>query len=51
MDSFNELQYFVQIFTASYKKEFFSDRLTNYLMRMFTYNNDFDKMRRDAQTA
>lgn len=32
-ESFNELLLFIDIFSASYKKEFFSDKLTNYIMR------------------
>jgi len=48
-DSFNELIYFIQIFMSNYKKEFFSDWLTNYAMRMFTFNNEFDKMKKDSE--
>lgn len=32
-ESFNELIFFIEIFNDSYKKEFFSDKLTNYIMR------------------
>jgi len=45
-ESFLELQFFLDIFSNSYKKEYFSDRLTNYCMRQFNYNKDMDDRKR-----